>query len=462
MSFRALCPFCSASYDNIEDSHQGDRARCRRCQQTIIIRPVTAEVQEAMQRARQLKVPFVRVAAVPLDPVLATSVPRATLQRYVAIPVGKSGDDLIVAMADPLDLYAVDALRLQVPALKAVMGLRSEIEQAVQDLPTPEALAQAQSARALAEVGGDVLAAQAIAELKAEFGEQAEAEAAAAAVATAPGDDDTSPAKKAVDAILSRAAEVQASEVRVMPHEGKIVVQGRTADGLHAIPVEDTVEYSRLVARLKTAAGADPSKRGIEQSGAIPFRHGGKEYEFLLSILPARDAERAVLRVLDAATVKQRRASERRQKIDELLATLAAAVWPPPGVRMDTSGAREFVGEQTEGKPPALRLALAIVRHAVDHHVRDLVVEPYGEGLRVLERSTAEHFEQVMTVPPFGQKPLLARMQIMANIDLTFTRDSRYGMFFLLYAGTAFEVRMATLPTEAGVIAILHFVKQGP
>lgn len=462
MSFRALCPFCSASYDNIEDAHQGERVKCRRCQQTLILRPVTAEVQEAMQRARQLKVPFVRVAAVPLDPVLANTLPRPTLQRYHAIPVGKSGDDLIVAMADPLDLYAIDDLRRQVPKLKAVMGLRSEIEQAVQELPSPEALAQAESARALAAVGGDLLAAQAIAELRTEFGEQAAAEAAAATTAVAPGDDDTSPAKLAVDAILTRAAEVQASEVRVMPHEGRIVVQGRTADGLHAIPVEDNVEYARLVARLKSAAGADPSKRGVEQSGSIPFRHGSKEYEFLLSILPAKDAERAVLRVLDAATVKQRRAVERRQQIDDLLVVLAGAQWPPAGVRLDTSGAKEFVGEQTEGKPAALRLSLALVRHAADHQVRDLVVEPHGDGLRVLERSTAEHFEQVMTVPAFAQKPLLARMQIMANIDLFVTRETRYGVFFLLYAGAAFEVRMATLPSDAGVIAVVHFIRQSP
>lgn len=452
MSFTAACPFCGKAYQNVDDAHRGSRARCGRCNHSFYAQPITPAAQSAAQRARDLKVPFVRVAAIPIDPVLASKLPRDVLRRHVAVPAGRRGDELIVAMADPLDLVAVDDLRRHYPQIRAVMGLSDEILAALEALPTPEELASAEAARQLQAVGGSLLANRALEDLLSEHGDVSATEAAETADTVA----DQSPARRAVDAILGAAVEAGATEVRVMEHQGNIVAQGRTAEGLKALEVSEDVPYHRLVARFKNEAGCDPTQRGVEQNGSIPFSHGGRDYEFLLTILPARDQERILLRVLDAAVVKQRRAAERRQKVEEALLALRGSAWPPPGARVDPSAARDFVAETVEQQPAAVRLAMAVLFHALDHGAQDIVLEPSDGGLRVLQRGTTEHFEPAMQVPSYAAKPLMARFQIMSNIDLTYSRESRLGVFFLLRSGKAYEVRMATVPTDAGTIGVLH------
>lgn len=456
MRFTSTCPFCGAQYPDVDDSHRGQKARCRRCNNVFLAFPDNPEHQALREKARQLRMQFVRVAAVPIDLTLVGLYPRDVLSRCRAIPVGKAGDEPVVAMADPTDLMQLDDLRRVQRKTRAVVGPPDEIDDALRRLPSEAELSEEARRRQLAAVGGSALAAAALAEI------EAQAARDEIDMETSEEVEDSSPAKRAMDKILGAAVEQKASEIRLMERDGQTLVQCRTAEGLKAISSDPSVPYGRLIGRLKDAAGCDPTKRGEEQSGAIPFRRGENEYEFLFQVMPAANSERAALRLFDASTMRQRRAAERRQKVDELLDGLYPKVWPPPGLGLDPTAAKDFVTDYPENDPAVARLAYALLLSTIDRKHQDLVIEPHGDGLRALTRASGQpNFEPLMTLPRAAKKALIARLMIMANIDLARRSETRFGMFSVFQGGQGYECRMATLPTEAGLAAIIHMVPPG-
>lgn len=461
MSFTAICPFCGATYPDIEEGRRGAKARCSRCNGSFRAMPVTEAARAARQRARELRVPFVRVAAVPIDPLLVQLLPLEALRQAGAIPVGRSGDDVIVAMAHPEDLLAVDDLRVHHPHLKPALGLPDEIDQALDTVATEGSRPVVREAGVLAHTGGNMMAAQALLELQ-QDAEHAPAAPAHELAGRQRGAADTAdtPARRAIDGVLAAAVERGVSEVRFMQTDGETVVQGRTVQGLETLPCDATLPYHQLMARLKDAAGCDPATRGEPQSGAIPFRHNGKEFEFLLNVLPARGTERAQLRLLDASTMRQRRAVERKQLVENALGSLRGTEWAM-GSGLDVTAAKDIPLEAAERRPAPERLVLAILEKALENQASDVVIEPYQDGVRVLTRGSGDNFDQVMTVPVYAAQRLLAALQIMGNIDLMYSHQRvQKGLFYLIAPPRGFEVRIATLPVDEQLIAVLHLVRQ--
>lgn len=458
MSFTAVCPFCGARYPDVDEHNRAQRARCKRCNNVFLAYPDNAAHQALREKATRLKLPFVRVLAVPLDLGLVAAFPREVLNRCVAVPIGRAGDDLLVALGDPADIMLLDDLRRHRPKVKFALGPADEITEALSRLPSEAEIAAAAQAKQLEAVGGSALAAQALRELE-ELAARDEIETETMEEVA-----DTSPAKRAIDNVLTQAIEEKASEVRIMEREGVALAQARTADGLKAIATDANVPYSRFIGRLKDMAGCDPTKKGEEQNGSIPFRRGDAEYEFLLQIVPAANSERAALRVFEASMMRQRRMAERRAKVDSLLDGLHAKVWPPAGLGVDPTTSKDWVTDYLEDEPAIARLAYSVIFQAVDKRHRDLVIEPHQDGLRTLSRNLGEpNFEPLMTLPHYARKPLLARLKIMSNIDLGRGGDVQHGMFTIFRGGQGYECRVATMPTEAGrdSLAVIHIVPPG-
>lgn len=463
MPFRATCPFCGASFPDVPDARRGQKARCARCSQVFLAVLPDPAVPAAMEQAQRQRVRFLRIAALIIDPEIVKTIPLPVLERNQAVPVGKAGNDLIVAMTDPGDLMKVDTLRRYAPTLKPVLALAPEIDDILtlvkEGKPPTAEVAPADAGGPQVELAGNKVVAAAIGELEKDYDPNMAGDLGEEPKARHAGGPAT-PARAAVANILERAIKLSCTEVRLMPQDERTMVQGRTEAGLQEITTDQDVPYHQLLARLKDEAGCDPTKRGVEQTGSIPHEQDGKEYEFYLRVLPGRQAEIAQMRILDAAAMRQRRALERRQKVDGLLAELSSEGWPAAGSGIDTNAMRDMVAAGLENKPPAVRLAYAVLLHAKAANVRDLVLEPQKGGLRILSRGGDGDFTPMMTVPACAHKPLLARLQIMASIDLAYTTRSLQGHFYLVAeGGSGCEVRVATLPTDIGQWVVVHFAR---
>jgi type IV pilus assembly protein PilB len=83
--------------------------------------------------ADHMGVPFIDLRAKPPDPLLSSMVPEAVARRYDALPVTRWNDELVIAMANPADVFALDDLQLVtrqsiIPAMALLDDLRAEID----------------------------------------------------------------------------------------------------------------------------------------------------------------------------------------------------------------------------------------------------------------------------------------------------------------------------------------------
>lgn len=222
--------------------------------------------------ARQLGLTYAPPPLTP-DPALAGLLPEAVARRAQIVALERGGRWLRVAMTDPLDLATADDLRFRT-------GRRIEVVVA-----SPEAVDEALDALYGGEV--DRLAAGLAHEPETDDRDALERAARAA------------PVVRLVDRVLSEAVAARASDIHVEPGAGAMAVRFRI-DGLlreaHSLPPG---ARSALISRLKIMAGMDIAVRRRPQDGGMTFRAGADELPLRVSMLPAKEGEKAVIRILD-------------------------------------------------------------------------------------------------------------------------------------------------------------------
>lgn len=218
----------------------------------------------------QLGIPKVVLADYRLEPEVVHLVPEGLARRYQAIPIRLDGNRLLVAMADPLNLLALDDLRLAtgkeiIPAIAAEREIEEAITRFWQGAPD-------------AVVG----------------------EVAAAAVAETAGTTGTeAPAVRLVNNFIQQAVQMRASDIHIEPQEGEVRVRFRV-DGLlrdfTRLPLE---MQNSLISRIKIMAGMDIAEKRLPQDGRFQFAAGRRNIDLRVSSLPTVYGEKIVLRLLD-------------------------------------------------------------------------------------------------------------------------------------------------------------------
>ncbi|MBU2706994.1 type II secretion system ATPase GspE [Zooshikella marina] len=111
--------------------------------------------------------------------------------------------------------------------------------------------------------------------------------------------EDDAPIIRLINAILSEAIHLQASDIHIETFERRLVVRFRV-DGVMRKVIEPKRELaSLLVSRIKVMAKLDIAEKRIPQDGRISLRIAGREVDIRVSTLPSSNGERVVLRLLD-------------------------------------------------------------------------------------------------------------------------------------------------------------------
>jgi len=197
-------------------------------------------------------------------------VPPAAVRRLDAVPVGFRDGSLLVAMANPSNVLALDDMTM-------LTDLRVEpIVVSREDL--------------------DALLTR-LTRLDDEVVEDDEEEEEPDAVLREGADD--SPTVKLVRSILAQAIEHGASDVHFNPDEGDLMVRYRI-DGMMSdatrIPRK---QAARVISRIKILSDLDISERRLPQDGRTSLTVGGRRIDIRVTIVPLVAGESAVLRVLD-------------------------------------------------------------------------------------------------------------------------------------------------------------------
>ncbi|GKU81448.1 GspE/PulE family protein [Niallia sp. NCCP-28] len=220
----------------------------------------------------QLGIPHVSLYRYPFDLKLFHIVSKEMAKRQLIIPLKKDGDKLYVAMADPMDFYTIDDLRLATGfQIETAIATKDDILRAINKYYDMD---------------------EGFEELLADNGAFSEA------VEESLGEQD-SPIVRLVNQILTNAATLKASDIHIDPQETKVIIRYRVDGVLRTERVLPKHMQSVLIARLKIMANLDITEHRIPQDGRIKINLDFHPIDLRVSTLPTVFGEKVVMRILD-------------------------------------------------------------------------------------------------------------------------------------------------------------------
>lgn len=225
----------------------------------------------------QLGIPHISLHRYPVDTSLMSIVPKEVARRNVLIPLKKTGDQILVAMADPMDYIAVDDLRMSTGfQIEQVIASKEEILQAInKHYSMDESMKDALTDELESEITGGG--------------------------ASVTGEDDA-PVIKLVNQMLLAGLQQKASDIHIDPQEKKIIVRYRV-DGV--LKTERGLPKSMqnvLTARIKIMANLNITETRLPQDGRIKISLDFSPIDLRISTLPTVYGEKIVIRILDLGT----------------------------------------------------------------------------------------------------------------------------------------------------------------
>ncbi|HWV39398.1 MAG TPA: type IV-A pilus assembly ATPase PilB [Vulgatibacter sp.] len=239
--------------------------------------------------SRQYGVPSIDLKEFEIDEEVLSLIPRDTCEKHVVIPVNRAGASLIVAMADPSNIFAVDDLKfLTGYNIETVVASEAAIRDAIDRNFAPREPSYEDVLEGFDEDEISV--------------EHAEEEASVIDLERAA---DDAPVVRLVNLILIDAIKKGASDIHVEPYEKDFRVRYRIDGVLYEVMKPPIKLKNAIVSRLKIMSDLDIAVRRLPQDGRIKMKLGkGKEMDFRVSVCPTLFGEKVVLRLLDKSNLQ--------------------------------------------------------------------------------------------------------------------------------------------------------------
>lgn len=234
--------------------------------------------------AAQLGLPLVGPADFPETPLYEDKLSPRFLREAHVLPIAEQPEGLVIAMADPLNGYAADAMRLiSGKNLLARVAVPGEIEAAIDRLYAPSGAGLGQPADGTGEEGDDGL------ELDVERLKDLASEA---------------PVIRLVNQLITRAVEQRASDIHIEAFENSLRVRYRIDGILSEVDTPPNRFRAAIVSRVKIMAKLNIAERRLPQDGRIKIAVRGTPIDLRVSTIPTMHGEGVVMRVLDREGVK--------------------------------------------------------------------------------------------------------------------------------------------------------------
>src|SRR3954468_9702836 len=243
------------------------------------------EQDMVISMGRCLDTPPVNLSKLRVPEEIANLVPKEMARAYKLAPIGRLGNKLFVAMADPLNVLALDDLR-QRTKLEIVPMITTE--RAVTEALSGVGNSSAAMDKVLQE------AAQENSEVEEVKSKQDDIDLDRLAL-----ESEDAPVVKIVNLILVQALKEKASDIHIEPFEKQIKLRYRIDGNLVEATSPPKALQMPIASRIKILAGLDIAERRLPQDGRFRIRVSGKEVDLRISILPTVYGEKIVIRILD-------------------------------------------------------------------------------------------------------------------------------------------------------------------
>ena len=242
--------------------------------------------------SRHFGVPSVSLADIEVPENIIALIRKEVAVRHQCLPINRSGATLVVAMADPSNIYAIDDLKFMTGYnIEVVVASESAIEQGIYRYYGGE------------ESGGvdyDAI----LGELDLDDVDYVDEEDAADVNDLARASEDA-PVIRLVNHILVDAIKRGASDIHIEPYEKEFRVRFRVDGVLSEVMRPPLKLKNAITSRLKIMSNLDIAERRLPQDGRIKLKMGrNKEMDFRVSVLPTLFGEKVVMRLLDQSNLE--------------------------------------------------------------------------------------------------------------------------------------------------------------
>lgn len=282
-----------------------------------------------------------------MDMSIARMLPEAIAKRFCLVAVGEVDDKVIVAMADPLNVVAIDTITLKIKRqIKVVVSSPREIRQAIEVIYHGSDVEE-QQLRDLVDV--EVSEDSEVTRVQEET-QEADAESEAAAT--------RAPVIRFVDLLLSQAVKSRASDIHIEPQEKSMVIRMRIDGVLRDMVPPARKMQAAVIARIKILSDMDIAERRLPQDGRCKIRASGRDIDVRVSSIPTIYGEKIVMRILDSAAASHdlSQLGFEPKRLEEFKAALSQ----PHGIIVVT-------GPTGSGKSTTLYAALNYLRNPTEN-----------------------------------------------------------------------------------------------
>ncbi|HXI71951.1 MAG TPA: ATPase, T2SS/T4P/T4SS family [Verrucomicrobiae bacterium] len=328
--------------NQVEELLEQQKKQGARLVKLIIEKAYVSEQDLAVCMGRVLNVTPVNLARIYILPEVVELVTRDMMHNHRVVPISRLENKLFLAMADPLNVLAIDDVR-RLTRLEIAPLIASE-----------KAIADRLSALDAAKSGS-------MEDIIKDAKKQQEAEEEAGSLQSVKeSDEDISidklaasseeaPVIKLANLMIMQAIKDRASDIHLEPFEKTMRLRYRI-DGvlLDATPPPKQMQLA-LASRFKIMSNLDIAERRLPQDGRMRVKVSGKDFDLRVSVMPTVHGEKIVLRVLDKTNLS---ASIDKLGLDgETLRNFKTAIDAPHGLILVT-------GPTGSGKTTTLYSAL--------------------------------------------------------------------------------------------------------
>jgi len=257
-------------------------------QKVIIDLDILKKDEMMLALADEIGEKYVNLNEITIDPTIVVLIPEEMARRHQLIAIDKDEKKLTLAMANPLDVFAHDELKIRLGYdIESVLSYGEDID------------------KALDEVFGvtdewdqviDKIENMQVTVLKEEEREKADISAIT--------ENEEAPVVSLVNLAILRAVKEKASDIHIEPFgEDTLKVRYRIDGILHDVMSLPRNLQLSVISRIKIMSDLDIAEKRLPQDGRIQVNVGGRKINIRVSILPAVTGESAVLRILDPSSI---------------------------------------------------------------------------------------------------------------------------------------------------------------
>ena len=278
------------SEDDINLALRVQREQGGRLSEILIKLNLIDEKNLMLALSQGLGLPPISLSRFNVDPEVLKLLPKNTAKHYQIIPISKIGNTLTLAMADPLNIFAIDDVKtLTGYEINPIIAQQAEVLSAIDQYYTES------TTQVIEEIIDDIKG-EKIELIKEDQDVYLNTQELVRLT-------QETPVIRITDSLVERAIEMKASDLLIEPLERDMRTRIRVDGVLRNVESPPKEFLAPIISRLKVMSDLNIAEHRLPQDGRFKVKVKNREVDVRLSILPSSFGEKAALRILDKTAV---------------------------------------------------------------------------------------------------------------------------------------------------------------